>query len=195
MAEIIRSRLPRLVWRSAANDGFEKRIGMPMSEPVMIRTAQAGDVSLLHQSLVALAKDTGSALELRSTPDDLLMHGFSDNPAFEALIAEISGQFSGMCICFPSFSTWRGEIGIYVQDLYVAPTFRGQRVGEVLLRAVARHGASKGATHMRLSVDVANSGAQAFYDRLGLAQCHDEQVHMISGSAFRAFAETQQWRP
>lgn len=167
---------------------------MPMSEHVMIRNAQAGDVGLLHRSLVALAKDTGSALELRSTPHDLLMHGFGDKPAFEALIAEITGQFAGMCICFPSFSTWRGEIGIYVQDLYVAHEFRGQRIGEVLLRAVAARGSLRGATHMRLSVDVANSGAQAFYDRLGLAHCRDEQVHMISGSTFRTFAETQQKR-
>lgn len=167
---------------------------MPMSERVMIRNAQAGDVGLLHQCLVALAKDTGSALELRSTPDDLLMHGFRDNPAFEALIAEISGQFAGMCITFQSFSTWRGEIGIYVQDLYVEKAFRGQRTGEALLRAAAARGSSRGATHMRLSVDVANSGAQAFYNRLGLAQCLDEQIHMISGSAFHAFADTLQKR-
>lgn len=163
---------------------------MPMSERVMIRSAQAGDVDLLHRSLIALAKDTGSALQLRSTPDDLLMHGFGDSPAFEALIAEITGHFAGMCITFQSFSTWRGELGIYVQDLYVAPACRGQRIGDTLLRAAARRGASKGATHMRLSVDVANSGAQAFYERLGLAQCRDEQVHMISGSAFHAFADT-----
>ena len=54
-----------------------------------------------------------------TTSEDIRRFGFGDDPAFETLIAEIDGRFAGCCLFFPSFSTWIGRPGVYVQDLYV----------------------------------------------------------------------------
>ncbi len=146
---------------------------------VTIREARADDARLLHEALLALARHTGDEHKIESTPEDLLQYGFGPNPAFEALIAEVDGRFAGMC----------GKPGIYVQDLYVDDAFRGRRIGERLLQAAASRGYARGARHLRLSVDRANVSAQAFYERVGIQHCRDEQIHMIRGEQFEAFAQ------
>ena len=159
-----------------------------MAGNLTIRLAEAGDADMIHAGLVAMARAMGEESRIISTADDIRTHGFGNDPAFEVLIAEIDGIFAGLCLTFPSFSTWRGERGIYVQDLYVDETFRGRRIGEMLLKAAARRAQKRGAGYLRLSVDIDNPRAQAFYERVGLTHSRNEQIHMIKGEAFRAFA-------
>ncbi len=161
---------------------------MSESANVTIREANPGDVGALHEALLALARHTGDEHKIESTPADLLAYGFGERPAFEALIAEVDGTFAGMCLSFASFSTWRGQPGIYVQDLYVDARFRGNRIGERLLQVAAARGYARGARHLRLSVDQANLSAQAFYERVGITHSRDEQIHMMRGERFEAFA-------
>ena len=159
-----------------------------MSRDLTIRPADARDAGLIHAGLVAMARVMDKGAKVTSTADDIRRHGFGQDPAFEVLIAEVDGAFAGLCLTFPSFSTWRGERGVYVQDLYVDESFRGRHIGEALLRAAARHAQERGAGYLRLSVDVTNMRAAAFYERLGIIHSRDEQIHMIKGEAFRAFA-------
>jgi GNAT superfamily N-acetyltransferase len=159
--------------------------------PVTIRQATIDDAALLHQAIVKLAEGVGAAQKIKSTADDLRWHGFGGNPAFEARIAEIDGDFAGMCLYFPSFSTWRGKPGIYVQDIFVEERFRGRKIGERLLQAVASHALGKGAAYLRLSVDADNHGAQGFYTRLGIEWSQWERIHGIYGDAFTALAERE----
>lgn len=159
-----------------------------MAGNLTIRLAEAKDADLIHAALLAMARAMGDEDKITSTSSDIRKHGFGDHPAFEVLIAELDGAFAGLCLTFPSFSTWRGEPGIYVQDLYVDDAFRGRRIGEKLLRAVARRAKAKGAGYLRLSVDIDNKTAEAFYERLGITHSTNEHVHMIRGDAFDAFA-------
>jgi GNAT superfamily N-acetyltransferase len=156
---------------------------------VTIRQATIEDAALLHLAIVKLAEGMGAAGKVKSTPDDLRHHGFGDNPSFEALIAEIDGAFAGMCLYFPSFSTWRGKPGIYVQDIFVEEQFRGRKIGECLLKAVAERRLAKGAAYLRLSVEADNHGAQGFYTHLGIEWSQWERIHGIYGDAFTALAE------
>lgn len=160
-----------------------------MAGDLTIRPATIDDAGMIHAALLAMAKIIGDADKITSTADDIRSHGFGERPAFEVLIAEIGGAFAGFCLTFPSFSTWRGEPGIYVQDLYVDSAFARRGIGERLLRTVARRGREKGARYIRLSVDTANTGAVAFYERMGMGHATDEQIHMIKGEAFQAFAD------
>lgn len=153
-----------------------------------IRLAGMDDADMIHAGLVAMAHAMGEESRITSTSADIRTHGFGDDPAFEVLIAEVDGTFAGLCLTFPSFSTWRGERGIYVQDLYVDETFRGRGIGEALLKAAACRGEERGAGYLRLSVEVTNTRAQAFYERLGLVHSSGEQIHMIKGEAFHALA-------
>lgn len=162
-----------------------------MAEDVTIRLAAAEDADMIHAGLLAMARAMGDEDKITSTPSDIRKHGFGDHPAFEVLIAELEGAFAGLCLTFPSFSTWRGERGVYVQDLYVDEVFRGRHIGAALLKAAARRARENGAGYLRLSVDVANTRAEAFYERLGIAHSRDEHIHMIKGEAFQAFAASE----
>lgn len=160
-----------------------------MQDDIRIRPAAIDDAETIHAALRAMAKGMKAGPKFVSTVEDIRHYGFGAVPAFEVLIAETDGAaFAGLCLTCPSFSTWMGTPGIYVQDLFVADAFRGRRIGERLLHAVARRGREKGARYMRLSVDVENPRAQAFYDRIGIRHSRDELIHMIKGADFDAFA-------
>lgn len=159
-----------------------------MQDDITIRPALRDDAEVIHAALKTMAVDMGAEAKFTSTIEDVRGHGFGEAPAFDVLIAEVDGAFAGLCLTFPSFSTWMGKPGLYVQDLFIADAFRGRRIGERLLRAAAQRGRVRGARYMRLSVDVDNVRAQAVYDRLGIRHSRSEQIHMIKGADFDVFA-------
>lgn len=159
---------------------------------VTIRSATADDVDDIFSALAGIADTVNERHLLKSTPDDLRAYGFGAAPAFEVLIAEVDGRFAGCCVFFPSFSTWIGRPGAYVQDLYVAPGFRGQRIGERLLRRLAAIVRRRGGRYIRLAVDTGNHGAQAFYARCGVRQRKDEQVHAARDEDFDSLADADE---
>jgi len=163
-----------------------------MQDDIRIRLPVAEDAETIHAGLKALATSMDAEEKFVSTVDDVRRYGFGETPAFEVLIAEADGTFAGLCLTFPIFSTWMGTPGIYVQDLIVEADFRGRRIGERLLHAAAKRGRAQGARYLRLSVDVENVRAQAFYERLGIHHARDEQIHMIKGADFDAFAEQEE---
>ncbi|MFD9897817.1 GNAT family N-acetyltransferase [Mesorhizobium sp. NPDC059025] len=155
---------------------------------VHIRPARPEDTDNIHAGLLGIAETVGELHKVRSTPDDIRRDGFGDRPHFQVLIAEIDSEFAGMCLYFPIYSTWRGRPGAFVQDLFVGEAFRGKKVGEKLLRRLARQVNDDGGVYLELAVDTGNFGAQRFYDRIGITHQDDDQVHRIIGDAFIAFA-------
>ncbi|TPK74234.1 GNAT family N-acetyltransferase [Mesorhizobium sp. B2-4-14] len=162
---------------------------MPVVSGILIRPGRIDDVDAIHAALLKLGTHIGAHQEITSTADDLRRYGFGEKPAFSTLIAEIGGEFAGLCLYFPIFSTWMGRPGVYVQDLYVEDRFRGRKIGERLLRRVAAECRKEGGVYLRLSVDTDNEGAKAFYERLGIAWSSYEQTQKIIGEAFFAFAD------
>jgi ribosomal protein S18 acetylase RimI-like enzyme len=157
---------------------------MMTAPPPIIRQAVISDAPALHNALIKLAAHLGTEGKITSTVEDIRHHGFSATPAFTALVAEVSGTCAGVCIYFPVFSTWMGRLGVYVQDLYVDPAFRGYGLGDALLRRVAAASATQGATHLRLSVDATNIAAQGFYTTLGLVWLNEERIFAVRGEMF-----------
>jgi len=151
---------------------------------VVIRPATPEDAESLHALLLGLARATGLKEKIRSRPEDFRALGFREKPAFYALIAERAGKPVGLCLYFYNFSSWRGEMGLYVQDLYVADEARSSGVGRRLLAEAVRIARAQGATHLRLSVDRANLRAQRFYRRLGLKAQEHELIFQATGAAF-----------
>ncbi len=149
-----------------------------------IRIAGPQDVEVIHRMIVALARDTGAEDKANSTPADFLQFGFGDEALFEALIAEKDGQPVGLCLYFYSFSTWLGEPGIYVQDLYVSENERGSGLGRRLLRETARRGQQRHASHLRLSVEHQNVAASQFYESVGMHHRDEEDTFHIGGREF-----------
>ncbi|RJF94673.1 GNAT family N-acetyltransferase [Oleomonas cavernae] len=153
---------------------------------IIIRLATVDDVPAIHAMIVGIGAAQGEAHKITSTPDDIRRHGFGPRPAFEALIAQAGGRAVGLCLFFPSFSTWRGRPGAYVQDLFVDPGQRGTGLGRRLLARTAALVAARGGAYLRLSVQADNVAAQGFYARVGLHHSTAERIHQIDGAAFLA---------
>jgi ribosomal protein S18 acetylase RimI-like enzyme len=159
------------------------------ADAVTIRVATAADVPSIHRLLTELAAATGLSHKFFSSEDDLRRHGFGVAPLFESLLAvDRAGAAVGLALFFYSYSSWRGEPGVYLQDLVVSRAARGQGLGRGLLRATARHASRRGVTHLRLAVEHDNVRAIAFYESLGLRQCQNECLFEASDRAFHSLA-------
>ncbi len=156
---------------------------------ISIRPATVSDAPTIHAALLGVAEATGERHRIVSTPDDIRRYGFGDAPAFKVLIAEAGGAFAGMCLYFPSFSTWFGRPGVYVQDLYVAPEHRGAGVAEALMRRLAAETRDNGGTYIRLSVEEKNPNAQKFYERIGMTWSRGERIFIARHGDFVRLAE------
>ena len=163
-----------------------------MAHDLVIRVAAPEDAGTLHKAIIGLGEFVGASHRIECTADDLRRYGFGPDSAFDALIAEIGGEFAGMCIYFKSFSTWLGRPGVYVQDLFVEERFRGARVGETLLRQVVAVTQARGGVYLRLSVEVGNESAQAFYERIGISRSDKEFIHAAYGANFLLLGEPGQ---
>ena len=159
-----------------------------MSE-ISIRFATVEDAEDIFSALVGIAETVKELHKLKSSVDDIRRFGFGETPAFEVLIAEINGRFTGCCLYFPSFSTWIGRPGVYVQDFYVADEFRGKGIAERLLQRLASVTRKRGGRYIRLAVDTQNFRAQAFYARAGIKHSDTEQIHAAYDTAFDALAD------
>lgn len=164
----------------------------PLPQQPQIRLATEADVGKLHAMIIGLAKATGLREKVTSKPEDFRRFGSRGQPAFQALIAELDGEPVGMSLFFYSFSSWRGELGVYVQDLYVSGNMRGTGLGRRLISETARLAKKRGATYLRLSVARANTAAQAFYRSLGLALSDDECIYQAIGPAFEQLARKRE---
>ena len=163
---------------------------MEATSDIAIRSARRADAATIHALTQALAADMDSLQQVTSKPEDFANYGFGDTRRFWALLAERDGHAVGLCVYFRTFSSWRGQPGIYVQDLYVSPDVRGANIGQRLLAEAARRGAADGATHVRLCVDHRNTAAQGFYAATGLHWRDDERVFEAVEADFLALADS-----
>jgi len=143
---------------------------------ITIRQAVKADAGRVHRLLRDLAAALGKSEVIKSTPADIEHFGFGDNPHFEALLAFEGDEPVGLAVYFFEFSTWRGQPGVYVQDMYVAPRMRGCGLGRELMEAVMRRSRERGGRYVKLAVYDNNEQAIGFYRSLGFEICDDEQV-------------------
>jgi len=155
-----------------------------MTGEINIRLAAEEDAVRIHALIVDLAKATELREKVTSRPESFLRYGFGERPAFQAVIAEREGRALGLCLFFYSFSSWRGELGVYVQDLFVAEESRGSGLGRRLIGETVGLARGRGATYLRLSVARTNTAAQEFYQKIGLSRSDDEYIYQAIGPAF-----------
>jgi ribosomal protein S18 acetylase RimI-like enzyme len=151
---------------------------------VLIRKATASDAERLNTALENLSRDLGDSHF--ATADDLVRHGFGAVPAFFALVAgqHDNGALRGALIASPVFSTSLGGAGLYVSDLWVSDTARGQGLGPRLLQAaIAEAPADWTIRFLKLAVHNHNNAARRFYERLGFEDLPDETVLALKGDA------------
>jgi len=161
---------------------------MTTDSRITLRSAHRDDVDAIHDMIKGLARSTGQLDRVGSSPGDFLRYGFGDDPLFEAVLAEKDGHPVGLVLFYFTFSTWLGEPGVYVSDIFVDPSLRGSGLGRRLLAAAATRGQQREATHLRLIVEASNLPAQSFYERVGMGHRTSEQTWHIGGEAYRQLA-------
>ncbi len=156
---------------------------------LLIRTAEPADAPLILGFIRALAAYEREPDAVDATEEDLLRYGFGPQPFFQCLIAEWHGKPAGFALYFYDFSTWIGKPGLYLEDLFVHPEFRGNGIGKALLKHLARIAVEKGCARMKWEVLDWNTPAIDFYHSLG-ADLQREwlNVRMTSDSIARLAA-------
>jgi GNAT superfamily N-acetyltransferase len=149
---------------------------------VTIREAMPADAGTIVLLIRALAAYENMADLVRITDADVLRDGFGDRRCFEALLAEVDGQAVGLALHRPSYSTFDGRPGLYVEDLFVAESARGLGIGRMLMARLAAIARERGCSRMTLAVLHWNP-ARDFYRRLGFVQIEDWLSYQLSGDA------------
>src|SRR5262249_1117805 len=125
----------------------------------------------------------------QATPDDLQRHLFGARPAARAILAEVDDGVVGFALWFTTFSTFCGKPGLYLEDLFVKPEYRGRGIGKALLAAVARQAVLEGCARLEWSVLDWNADAIGFYRALGARPMGDWTVYRIDDEALAQLAE------
>jgi GNAT superfamily N-acetyltransferase len=156
---------------------------------LVIRSARPEDAELLVNLVRELAVYEELEQYARATPDDFRRHLFGPTPAAEAAVAEVGGEPVGFALWFGTFSTFRGCPGLYLEDLFVKPSFRGRGIGKALLAAVARRAVERGCARLEWSVLDWNEPAIGFYRALGARAMDQWTVYRIDDEALRRLAQ------
>lgn len=127
--------------------------------------------------------------EVVATPALLERSLFGDVSPARALICEVDGEPSGFAVYFFSYSTWLGRQGLYREDRYVSPRFRGAGAGLRLLKALARVAVDTGCGRFEWSALDWNEPAIRFYESIGAAPQSEWVRYRLAGDALRAFAD------
>jgi GNAT superfamily N-acetyltransferase len=153
-----------------------------------VREASAEDVPLILTLICELAEYERLSHEVVATEDALQEWLFGEKPAAEVLIAEQGAQAVGFALFFHSFSTFLGRPGIYLEDLYVRPAFRGRGVGKATLMHLAKLAKERGCGRLEWSVLDWNEPSIRFYESLGAVAMNDWTVHRVTGEALDRLA-------
>ncbi len=126
------------------------------------------------------------------TPESLLPQLFGPRPAAEVVVAEAATdggpEVVGFALFFHNFSTFLGRPGLYLEDLYVKPAWRGQGLGRALLQHLGALAVARGCGRFEWSVLDWNVDAIAFYEKMGATLLPDWRICRVTGPALQAFA-------
>ncbi|MFO0959898.1 MAG: GNAT family N-acetyltransferase [Isosphaeraceae bacterium] len=150
-----------------------------------IRPAQPADVGIIAELILELARYEKLEHEAKATPEILLRHLFGPRPAAEALIAEYGGEPVGFALFFTNFSTFRGQAGIYLEDLFVRPQVRGNGIGKALLRRLAETAVERDCGRLEWAVLDWNAPAIGFYKSLGARPMDEWTVFRLDDDALK----------
>jgi GNAT superfamily N-acetyltransferase len=152
----------------------------------MIRPATAGDTPTIAHLIRALAEYERLSDRVVFDEARLREHLFGPRPCAEVLLAEDAGEVVGFALFFPNFSTFLGEPGLHLEDLFVRPEYRGRGHGKALLAALARLALARGYRRVSWEVLNWNEPAIAFYRKLGAVPLEDWTAYRLTGDALAA---------
>ncbi len=154
----------------------------------MIRPATPADVPTIVALIRALAEYEKLSFEVVLDEAKLNEHLFGPRPYAEALMAEADGKSVGFALFFHNYSTFEGKPGIYLEDLYVMPEFRGRGLGKALLVALAKLAVERDCGRVEWSVLDWNEPSIRFYESLGAVAKKEWIIYRTTGASLAKLA-------
>jgi GNAT superfamily N-acetyltransferase len=158
------------------------------SGSLLVRAARPEDVPTLLGLFKELAEYEHLEHELKATEEQLREALFGERPAAEALIAERDSQALGYALFFPTFSSFLASTGVWLEDLFVRPSDRGEGVGRALLEAVAARVRERGGERLEWAALDWNELALGFYRRIGATTMNEWITHRLDSEALSDLA-------
>jgi GNAT superfamily N-acetyltransferase len=154
----------------------------------MIREAKMDDVEAIHQLIIELAIYEKEPDAVIASVRDIRENLFGENPVAFCHVAEVDGQVVGIAIWFLNYSTWLGKAGLYLEDLFIKPEFRGSGLGLKLMKTLAQLCVDRGYERFQWWVLDWNEPSINFYKSIGAEAMDEWTVYRLSGSALKSFA-------
>lgn len=154
-----------------------------------IRPAEEKDCALVLDFICQLADYEKLLHEVKATVDDVRRELFSDQPSAHALIAYENAVPVGFALYFYNFSTFLTRRGLYLEDIFVAPAYRGRGYGKALMRHLAKLAVEQKCGRFEWVVLEWNKPAIGFYEKVGAQVMQDWRLCRLTGEALNRFAE------
>lgn len=159
-----------------------------MSQDPIIRAARPSDAVAILQLIRELAVYEKLENEVVATEASLSHHLFGPEPKCKALIVEIEGKIAGFALYFYNFSTFLGKPGLYLEDLFIRPEFRGSGLGKTVLQKLAAIAVEEGCGRFEWWVLDWNEPSINFYKRMGAKPMDEWTVFRVEGARLKALA-------
>jgi GNAT superfamily N-acetyltransferase len=156
-----------------------------------IRDATPLDIDQIYDYIHALAEYEKAPEEAVLSKSDLSQSLFGQNPQVYCLLSVQDEQVTGIAIWHLNYSTWLGKHGIYLEDLFVDPKFRGQGHGKALLVRLAQICVERGYPRFSWWVLDWNKPSIDFYESLGAKAMDEWTVFRVSGDALTKLASQE----
>ena len=154
--------------------------------PIRIEPATESDVPLILRLISALAEYERLSHQVVATEAALRETLFGKKPAAEVVIAYVDNVPAGFALWFHNYSTFLGKPGLYLEDLFVLPEWRGHGVGRRLLSHLASVAVERGCGRMEWAVLDWNESAIGFYRKLGATLLEDWRICRVTGDTLAA---------
>ena len=156
-----------------------------------LRKATSEDARLILTFIKELAEYEKDPKAVVATEENIRRDGFGAQPKFEVVIAEWDGDAVGMAFYFFNYSTWKGRHGMYLEDLIVRPSQRGNGIGKAIMAHLASVAVENKCFGIRWEVLDWNKSAIRFYESLGAEFRGRWQSMQINGDALKLLAASE----
>jgi len=155
-----------------------------------IRNATVADAVLILDFIRRLAEYAREPNAVVATEADLIRDGFGPVPKYRCLIAEWDGAPAGFALFHYNYSTWRGQAGLYLEDLFVLVEMRGKGIGKALLQRLAQIALEENCYGLRWMVLEWNDPALKFYESVGSELLGEWETMLLRGPALARLASS-----
>jgi GNAT superfamily N-acetyltransferase len=159
-----------------------------MPTNLKIRPATEDDVSVILSLVKKLAAYERLSHQVIATEEDFRSALFGANRVAEALLALSGNEPVAFALYFTTFSTFVGRPGIYLEDIFVEPEYRGKGIGAALLSRIAHIARERNYGRVEWSVLTWNQPAIEFYERKGAERMEEWRVFRLAGAALEKLA-------